>query len=521
MTKNNSPKTADDTHNIATNKTKAEHATKEQSKSSLLPKSNTKISNDTHMPVHEEYDPSHLLISPLDGQRIAIAPQKRKSRHGFEYDAVVLGAGPAGEAAAMKLAKSGLKVAVIDPRDQVGGNCAHVGTIPSKALRQSVFNIIGMRRDPIFSSFSDNFQVPLNKVLSKARRVITSQVNTHKLFYERNRVEIIQGWGRFIDKNTLEVEQIHEDGVKTVTFEKAVIAVGSRPYRPDMLDFDHPRVFDSDKILQMDYVARKIIIYGAGVIGCEYASIFTGLGYVVDLINNKDQLLSYLDNEISDALSHDFRQFGVRIRNNEEIERLETFNDCVVLHLKSGKKIKSDAILWCNGRSGNTDGLNLEAIGLSANSRGQLEVDKTYRTKAEHIYAVGDVIGWPSLASAAYDQGRNAAGFMVGDEHAEFVNSVPTGIYTIPEISSIGATEEELTCEQIPYEVGQAFFKHLARSQIIGERSGVLKILFHRETLQILGIHCYGNHASEIIHIGQAVMKRAHPCRDFLSAAVN
>lgn len=471
--------------------------------------------------IHEEHDNAHQLISPLDGQRIELKSPKQKAKHGFEYDVVVLGAGPAGEAAAMKLAKSGKRVAVIDPRDQVGGNCAHVGTIPSKALRQSVFNIIGMRRDPLFSSITDNFQVPLNKVLSKARRVILSQVNTHKIFYQRNRVDIIQGWGKFVGANTLEVEQSHDEGIKTITFEKAVIAVGSRPYRPDALDFDHPRVFDSDKILQMDYVARKIIIYGAGVIGCEYASIFTGLGYVVDLINNKDQLLSYLDDEISDALSHDFRQFGVRIRNNEEIDHLETFDDCVILHLKSGKKIKSDAILWCNGRTGNTEGLNLEAVGLTANNRGQLEVDKTYRTAAPHIYAVGDVIGWPSLASAAYDQGRNAAGFMVGDEDAEFVNSVPTGIYTIPEISSIGKTEKELTAEQIPYEVGQAFFKHLARSQIIGERSGVLKILFHRETLEILGIHCYGNHSSEIIHIGQAVMKCGHTLEYFINTTFN
>ena len=451
------------------------------------------------------HDDTHHLISPLDGQRIALSLTKTKTKHNYDYDAVVLGAGPAGEAAAMKLSKSGKKVVVIDPRDQVGGNCAHVGTIPSKALRQSVFNIIGIRRDPLFSSVTDSFQVPLNKVLSKARKVILSQVNTHKLFYQRNRIDIIQGWGRFVDAHTLEIEETHGETTKTITFEKAVIAVGSRPYRPDFLDFDHPRVFDSDKILQMDYVARKIIIYGAGVIGCEYASIFTGLGYVVDLINNKDQLLSYLDDEISDALSHDFRQFGVRIRNNEEIDHLETHDDCVILHLKSGKKIKSDALLWCNGRSGNTEGWGLEAVGLSA----------------PHIYAVGDVIGWPSLARAAYDQGRNAAAFMVGDEDAEFVDSVPTGIYTIPEISSIGKTEKELTDEKTPYEVGQAFFKHLARAQIIGERSGVLKILFHRETLEILGIHCYGNHASEIIHIGQAVMKCGHTLEYFINTTFN
>lgn len=468
-----------------------------------------------------EHDTEHLpLIDPLDGTRIHLADSRRERN--YDYDAVVLGAGPAGEAAAMKLAKSGKKVAVIDPRGQVGGNCAHVGTIPSKALRQSVFNIINFRRDPLFSQIIDNHQVPLNKVLSKARDVIRSQVNTHALFYERNQVDVLHGWGSFVDTHTLRV--VFDDNRandKTITFDSAVIATGSRPYRPEMLDFNHPRVFDSDKILQMDYVAKKIIIYGAGVIGCEYASIFTGLGYRVDLINNKDRLLSYLDDEITDALSYDFRQMGVMIRNNEEIDYLQTFDDEVVLHLKSGKQIKADAILWCNGRSGNTESLNLEAIGLTANSRGQLTVDETYRTATSNISAVGDVIGWPSLASAAYDQGRNASAFMVGDNEAEFISSVPTGIYTIPEISSIGKTEAELTAEQIPYEVGQAFFKHLARAQIIGERSGVLKILFHRESLQILGIHCYGNHAAEIIHIGQAVMKCGHTLEYFVNTTFN
>lgn len=489
--------------------------TKEITASIALQQTQAEIT--THDIVHQH------LIDPLNDERVHL---KNNTNHRkFDFDAVVLGAGPAGEAAAMKLSKSGKKVAVIDPRGQVGGNCAHVGTIPSKALRQSVFNIISYRRDPLFNNVRDSFHAPLNKVLARARQVILSQVTTHALFYERNQIEVIHGWGSFVDKHTLKVELTEDSGnernERIITFEQAVIAVGSRPYRPDILDFNHPRVFDSDKILQMDYVAKKIIIYGAGVIGCEYASIFVGLGYKVDLINNKDQLLSYLDDEISDALSHDFRQMGVLIRNNEEIERLETFDDCVILHLKSGKKIKSDAILWCNGRSGNTDSLMLENIGLKANNRGQLVVDKTYRTNIDNVYAVGDVIGWPSLASAAYDQGRNAAAFMVGDKDAEFITSVPTGIYTIPEISSIGKTEHELTAEQIPYEVGQAFFKHLARAQIIGERSGVLKILFHRETLEILGIHCYGNYASEIVHIGQAVMKCNHTLEYFINTTFN
>lgn len=457
----------------------------------------------------EDNDIPHFdLISPLDGTRISLTRNKPKTqaRHSYDYDAVVIGAGPAGEAAAMKLAKSGLKVAVIDPRKQVGGNCTHVGTIPSKALRQSVFNIISNRRDPVLNQGIDYHQIPLNQVLAKARNVVRNQVETHTRFYERNQIELIHGWANFIDKHTLHI-QMSDGTTQDISFDKAIITVGSRPYRPDLLDFSHPRVFDSDKILQMDYVVQRIIIYGAGVIGCEYASIFTGLGYKVDLINTQEQLLSYLDDEISDALSHDFRQFGVLIRHNEEIDHLETFDDCVILHLKSGKKIKSDAILWSNGRSGNTDSLNLDATGLEANSRGQLKVNDHYQTNIDNIYAAGDVIGWPSLASAAYDQGRCAAGYMVGDENVQPVHSVPTGIYTIPEISSVGKTEKELTEEKVPYEVGQAFFKHLARAQIVGERSGVLKILFHRETLEILGIHCYGNQASEIIHIGQAVMQ--------------
>ena len=481
----------------------------------------------THEQVTEDIMHHPDLVNPLDDTRIDVKSgftkdsQRLKSdKHEFEYDAVVLGAGPAGEAAAMKLAKSGKKVVVIDPREQVGGNCTHVGTIPSKALRQSVFNLINFRRDQMFTKAMDYHQVPLNIVLANARKVILQQVQTHTRFYERNQIEVIHGWANFIDKNTIRIE-IDENTFETITFNKAIITVGSRPYRPDILDFDHPRVFDSDKILQMDYVVKKIIIYGAGVIGCEYASIFTGLGYKVDLINNQNQLLSYLDSEISDAIAHDFRQFGVVIRSNEEIDHLETHDDCVILHLKSGKKIKSDAILWSNGRSGNTEGLNLECIGLKANSRGQLKVDDTYCTEVENIYAAGDVIGWPSLASAAYDQGRCAAAFMVGDRDAEPVSSVPTGIYTIPEISCIGKTEQELTDAKVPYEVGQAFFKHLARAQIIGERSGVLKILFHRETLEILGIHCYGNHASEIIHIGQAVMKCNATLEYFVNTTFN
>ncbi|QGM27218.1 Si-specific NAD(P)(+) transhydrogenase [Acinetobacter towneri] len=434
-------------------------------------------------------------------------PRKKEVVSGtfVKYDAVVLGSGPAGEGAAMKLAKSGKRVAIVDVREQLGGNCTHVGTIPSKALRQTVSNIIRYRRDPMFKKMGDWRQFTMKQVLQSAHKVIQQQVETHSRFYDRNEIAIYHGRAYIQDKNTVLV--FGADGIKeTIMCQQIVIATGSRPYRPEILDFNHPRVFDSDKILDLDFSIQKIIIYGAGVIGCEYASIFIGLDHKVDLINTQHKLLSYLDDEISDALSYHLRAQGVLIRHNEQIDHLETFDDHVVLYLQSGKKIKADAILWCNGRSGNTDGLGLENVELKPNSRGQLTVNDQYQTEVDNIYAAGDVIGWPSLASAAYDQGRCAGANMSGEENVVPVTDIPTGIYTIPEISSIGKTEQELTEEKIPYEVGQASFRHLARAQITGDTVGELKILFHRDTLEVLGVHCFGNNAAEIIHIGQAVM---------------
>jgi len=434
-------------------------------------------------------------------------PRKKEVVSGnfVKYDTVVLGSGPAGEGAAMKLAKSGKRVAIVDMREQLGGNCTHVGTIPSKALRQTVSSIIRYQRDPMFQKVGEWKQFTMKQVLRNAHKVIQQQVDTHSRFYDRNKIDIYHGRAYIQDENTIFV--FTPDGIKeTIMFQQLVIATGSRPYRPEILDFNHPRVFDSDKILDLDFSIQKIIIYGAGVIGCEYASIFIGLGHKVDLINTQPKLLSYLDDEISDALSYHLREQGVLIRHNEQIDFLETSDDYVVLHTQSGKKIKADAILWCNGRSGNTDGLGLENIGLKPNSRGQLTVNEQYQTEVENIYAAGDVIGWPSLASAAYDQGRCAGANMSGEQDVAPVTDIPTGIYTIPEISSIGKTEQQLTEEKIPYEVGQASFRHLARAQITGDTVGELKILFHRDTLEVLGVHCFGNNASEIIHIGQAVM---------------
>jgi len=309
--------------------------------------------------------------------------------------------------------------------------------------------------------------------------------------------------------NTHEILVLADDATSVVIKSKFfLIATGSSPYRPDDIDFNHASIFDSDSILKLDSSPRNIIIYGAGVIGCEYASIFSGLDTRVDLVNTREWLMNFLDDEISDALSYHLRDLNVMVRHNEEYERVITSDTGVTLELKSGKRIHAEALLWCNGRSGNTKDLDLKAIGLEADERGQLEVNQDYQTAIPHIYAVGDVIGWPSLAGAAYDQGRSAASHMCNMADHFRVNDVATGIWTIPEISFVGQNESELTEQKVPYEIGRAYFKDTARAQISGEEVGMLKILFHQDTLEILGIHCFGAEAAEIIHIGQAIMNQ-------------
>jgi NAD(P) transhydrogenase len=422
------------------------------------------------------------------------------------YDVVVIGAGPSGEGAAMNATKHGKRVAIIEDKPTVGGNCTHWGTIPSKALRHSVKQIITFNTNQMFRDIGEPRWFSFPRVLQNAQKVIGKQVKLRTQFYARNRVDLINGRASFIDNNRLEIRgnKSHE----VLHFKQAVIATGSRPYLPPDVDFRHHRVYNSDTILNLSHTPRTLIIYGAGVIGSEYASIFAGLGVKVDLINPGSRLLTFLDDEISDALSYHLRNNGVLVRHNEEYESVDGDDHGVVLSLKSGKKIRADAFLWCNGRSGNTEKLGLESIGLTPNGRGQLAVDDHYRTDVENIYAAGDVIGWPSLASAAYDQGRSASSDIVKDDYFRLVSDVPTGIYTLPEISSVGKTERELTEAKVPYEVGQAFFKDLARAQITGDPVGMLKILFHRESRQLLGIHCFGDQAAEIVHIGQAIMNQ-------------
>mgnify|MGYP005740341999 FL=1 len=424
------------------------------------------------------------------------------------FDVIVIGSGPGGEGAAMGLTKAGLNVAIVEKESSVGGGCTHWGTIPSKALRHAVSRIIEFNNNPLFCHNNTSLHSTFSNILGHAKSVIDKQTRLRQGFYDRNQCSLIFGTARFTDKYTIAVTQA--DGTEELySADRFVIATGSRPYQPADVDFLHERIYDSDSILSLKHDPRHIIIYGAGVIGCEYASIFRGLGVKTDLINTRDRLLSFLDNEVSDALSYHFWNSGVVIRNDETYEKIEGTEDGVIIHLESGKKMRADCILYANGRTGNTDKLNLSAVGLNADSRGQLTVDSNYQTEVDHIYAVGDVIGYPSLASAAYDQGRYVAqAINKGQADGNLIEDIPTGIYTIPEISSVGKTEQELTAAKVPYEVGRSSFKHLARAQIAGKDIGSLKILFHRETKEILGIHCFGERAAEIIHIGQAIMEQ-------------
>lgn len=440
------------------------------------------------------------------------------------YDVIVIGSGPAGEGACMKLSKAGKTVAVIESQDQVGGNCAHKGTIPSKALRHAIQLLADYRHHPLFEHTVGVMDVSWPDLLKTSDRVIGDQVSMRNRYYSRNQVEVFHGHARFKDAHTLSISQAA--GTEMVlTADTFIIATGSRPYRPPELDFSHPRIVDSDTVLQLDHTPRRVTIFGAGVIGSEYASIFANLDVKVNLVNTRDSLLSFLDDEITDALSYHLREQGVFIMHNESMDHVEMDGDQVVLHCKSGKKVRSDLLFWANGRSGNTDDMGLETIGIESDRRGNIPVDENFRTSQAHIYAVGDVVGSPALASASYDQGR-FVGYLIANETCdwELLRDIPTGIYTSPEISSIGLTEKELTEQNIPYEVGRAEFKHLARAQIAGRNLGILKILFHRETLEILGIHCFGEQASEIVHIGQAIMSQngaANTVRYFIETTFN
>ena len=424
-----------------------------------------------------------------------------------KFDVVVIGTGPGGEGAAMQCAKGGLQVGVVESYKKIGGGCTHCGTIPSKSLRYAIYSYNEVLNNPIVREMGISVNPTIAQLRLSSKAIIAKQVQMRQTFYERNNVPVFSGHATFVDPHTIEVS---ED--LRLKADRVVIATGSRPFHPLDVDFSHPRIFDSDTILDLSYKPQSVTIYGAGVIGCEYASMFRNLGIKVNLVNTRSKLLEFLDDEIIDALSYQMRDSGILLRHNETFSKIEGQDDGVVLYLDSGKQVKTDVLLWANGRAGNSDHLGLEKIGVEPNPRGIVKVNEFFQTACPSVYAVGDLVGFPSLASAAYMQGRAAAQHIQGNTEYRLDSAdTPAGIYTSPEISSIGKTERELTDAKIPYEVGHSQFKSLARAQITGRAVGMLKLLFHRETRAILGVHCFGPNASEIIHIGQAIMKQPAP----------
>jgi NAD(P) transhydrogenase len=424
----------------------------------------------------------------------------------YDYDLLVLGSGPSGQKAAIAASKLGRRVAIVDRRDMIGGVCINTGTVPSKTLREAVLYLTGLsQRDLYGSSYRVKEEITVSDLAARTQHVIARQTDVIRNQLARNHVAMLTGTARFADAHSLWVNS--GDGRDNkVTADKVIIAAGTRPARPDSVDFDDKTIVDSDGVINLEAVPRSMVVVGAGVIGMEYASMFAALGTKVTVVERREKMLDFCDDEITESLKYHLRDLSVTFRFGEEVAAVERHATAALCILKSGKKIVADTVMYSAGRQGQTDELNLEAAGLAADRRGRIEVDHNYRTAVENIYAVGDVIGFPALASTSMEQGRLAAHHACGEPTREMHALQPIGIYTIPEISFVGKTEDELTDAATPFEVGIARYRELARGQIVGDSYGMLKLLVAPDDGKLLGVHVFGTGATEIIHIGQTVM---------------
>jgi NAD(P) transhydrogenase len=423
-----------------------------------------------------------------------------------QFDMIVLGSGPAGQRAAIQAAKTGKRVAVIEKREVVGGTCINTGTIPSKTLREAVIHLSGHSYQNIYGvNYRVKEKITMSDLAFRVQHVIRTEVDVTQAQLSRNGVEMMFGIASFTDPNTIRVQ--NSMGSVDCHADNVVIATGTKPAVSPKVPMNNRNIISSDQILQLAQVPKTLVVVGGGVIGVEYACMFATLGVRVILVERRPRLLEFADAEMVEALSYHLRDRRVTMRLNEEVSSVEDMPDgTVVANLESKKKIVGDALLYAVGRQGNVDELNLPAAGIEADSRGRITVDADYRTKQPHIFAVGDVIGFPSLASVSMEQGRIAAARAYNIPVHTDPSTYPYGIYTIPEISFIGKNEEQLTDEDVPYEVGVAYYREIARGQIRGDTTGRLKVIFHRETHEVLGVHIIGEGASELLHIGQAVM---------------
>jgi NAD(P) transhydrogenase len=422
------------------------------------------------------------------------------------FELIVIGSGPGGQRAAIQAVKAGKRVALVEKQNAVGGVCINTGTIPSKTMREAVLHLSGFYDQSFYgANYHAKDHITMADLNFRVQRVIENEVSVIGDQLKRNGVDLIHGVGRFTDPHHVRVE--NSNGFSELEGEYIILATGTKPAANSKVPINGRNIINSDQILSMPQVPRTLIVVGGGVIGVEYACMFATLGVRVIIVEKRPRLLEFADTEMVEALSYHMRDRRATMRLNEEVESVEELPDGkVAANLVSKKRIIADALLYAVGRGGNVEPLNLPAAGLTADDRGRIKVDADFRTAQPHIFAVGDVIGFPSLASVSMEQGRIAAGRAFGLDVKSDPAGYPYGIYTIPQISFIGKTEEQLTDSDVPYEVGVAYYREIARGQITGHTDGRLKLLFHRETLELLGVHIFGEDAAELLHIGQAVM---------------
>lgn len=425
----------------------------------------------------------------------------------MEYDLVVIGSGPGGQKAAIAAAKLGKRVAMVEKGNMLGGVCVNTGTIPSKTLREAVLYLTGMNQRELYgASYRVKENITPADLLARTQHVITKEIEVVRSQLLRNRVELLVGVGSFLDEHTILVEDASRGDKMTITAKFVVIATGTLPARPSGVSFDSHRVLDSDGILDLTSIPTTMVVVGAGVIGIEYASMFAALGTKVTVVEKRTSMLDFCDPEVIESLRFHLRDLAVTFRFGEEVTAVDVGANGTLTTLRSGKQIPAETVMYSAGRQGLTAPLALENAGLEADERGRIYVDDNFRTKVEHIYAVGDVIGFPALAATSMDQGRLAAYHAFDEPGAKLMDLQPIGIYSIPEVSYVGATEVDLTKESVPYEVGVSRYRELARGQIGGDTYGMLKILVSTDDLKLLGVHIFGSGATDLVHIGQAVM---------------
>jgi NAD(P) transhydrogenase len=424
----------------------------------------------------------------------------------YDFDLLVIGSGPGGQKAAIAAAKLGRRVAIIERTDMIGGVCLNTGTIPSKTLREAVMYLTGVNQHEMYGqSYRVKDEITIADLAARTHHVVGREIDVVRSQLSRNRVAILTGTGYFIDPHMIEVD----DGggrLQRASAEAVVIATGTRPARPATVEFDDRTIIDSDGIVNLERVPRSMVVAGAGVIGIEYASMFAALGTKVTVVEQRDRMLEFCDIEVVEALKYHLRDLAVTFRFGETVASVESRPEGAIATLKSGKKIPADTVMYSAGRQGMSEELRLSDAGLAADSRGRIKVDEFFRTAVPHIYAVGDVIGFPALAATSMEQGRLAAHHACGEPFTATGQTPPIGIYSLPEISFIGRTEDQLTADSVPFEVGVSRYRELARGQIIGDSYGVLKLLVSLEDRTLLGVHVFGTGATELVHIGQAVM---------------